>query len=139
MTVETKKITFKTKKEGGMVDLTSKVKDALKQTSIKDGTVTVFCPGSTGIVSTVEYEPGLQKDVPEALSRIAPDDIYYKHTETWHDDNGKSHVKATLVGPDVTVPIVDKQLTLGTWQQLVFIECDTRDRKRTLILQFIGE
>ena len=121
MKVESETIRLQTKADGGMNDLTKPIQDALSESGLVDGTVTVFCPGSTGAISTVEYEPGLLEDVPDALDRIAPKDLYYKHTETWHDDNGRGHVKATLVGPSLTIPFMEGQLTLGTWQQVVFI------------------
>ncbi|MGM0440790.1 MAG: secondary thiamine-phosphate synthase enzyme YjbQ [Chlamydiota bacterium] len=139
MTVKTGKIVINTRADGGMYDLTPMVAEELESCGLRDGTATIFCTGSTGAISTVEYEPGLQKDVPAALERIAPKDIEYAHHQTWHDDNGRSHVKATIVGPSLTIPFVKGALTLGTWQQIVFIECDTRDRQREFILQFIGE
>lgn len=139
MAVETRTIELKTKADGGMHDLTDDTRKALADTGLEDGTVTLFCPGSTGTISTVEYEPGLIQDVPAALSRIAPPGIEYRHHETWHDDNGRGHVKATIMGPGITVPFIEGSLSLGTWQQIVFIECDTRDRNRRIILQFIGE
>jgi len=139
MAVVTRQINIKTKRENDMVDLTPQVAKELSDTKISDGIVTIFCMGSTGVISTVEFEPGLQNDVPEALERIAPKDLYYKHHETWHDDNGRGHVKATLVGPGITVPFVKGRLTLGAWQQICFIECDTRARSRDIVLQFIGE
>lgn len=137
--VQTKHLKINTKADGDIIDITHLIEDQLYNTGLTNGIVTAFCAGSTAIISTMEYEPGLQQDITLALERLAPTDLYYKHHETWHDDNGKSHVKSTMVGPSFTVPFVDKKLTLGTWQQVVFIECDTRSRKREIILQFIGE
>lgn len=122
-----------------MVDITGDVAEAVAETKLKAGTVTVFVPGSTGAVSTIEYEEGLMKDMPLALERIAPSKIPYEHNKTWGCDNGRSHVRATLIGPSLTVPFVDGRLTLGTWQQIVFLELDTRARDRTLVLQVVGE
>ncbi|MBD3388126.1 MAG: YjbQ family protein [Candidatus Altiarchaeales archaeon] len=139
MTVVTDHVKLRTDGEGSMVDVTPRVQECVSKSGISNGIVTVFCPGSTGALSTVEYEPGLMKDVPDALKRIAPDELYYAHHETWHDDNGRGHVKATLLGPDISIPFTDGALTLGTWQQICFIECDTRGRDRELVVQIIGE
>ena len=139
MTVYSKSFKLKTKADGGMADVTQHVAGIVAASGIKDGIAVVFCPGSTGAVSTVEFEPGLQKDIPSALERIAPSDIPYEHHKTWGCDNGRSHVRATLIGPSLTVPVKDKQMVLGTWQQIVFIELDTRSRDRELFVQVIGE
>jgi secondary thiamine-phosphate synthase enzyme len=139
MTVYSKDFRIKTRADGGMTDITEHAADIVSQSKLNSGIAVVFCPGSTGAISTVEFEPGLMKDIPEALERIAPSDIPYAHHNTWHDDNGRSHVKATLIGPSLTVPFVEKKLILGTWQQIVFIELDTQNRERTIIVQVIGE
>ncbi len=139
MAVITKQIKISSKSENDIIDITEQVADALSKSGISNGTVTVFVSGSTGAITTIEYEPGLVKDFPEMLSRISPDDINYFHEEMWHDGNGRSHVKASLVGPSLTVPFKDGQLLLGTWQQIVFLELDTRARTRNLVLQIIGE
>ncbi len=122
-----------------LLDITSHVSDAVAEGEISSGIVTIFVPGSTGAVSTVEYEPGLLKDIPRALERIAPSKADYEHHKTWGDDNGKSHVRATLIGQSLVVPFRDKQLMLGRWQQIVFMNLDTSPRERTIILQIIGE
>jgi secondary thiamine-phosphate synthase enzyme len=101
--------------------------------------LTVFVPGSTGGVITLEYEPGLVSDLKEAFERWAPKDIKYKHEQAWRDDNGHSHVRASLIGPSLSVPFKDRRLSLGTWQQIVFVDFDSRPRKRVLILQIMGE
>ncbi len=139
MAVITKQIKISSKSENDIIDITEQVADAISESGISNGTITVFVSGSTGAITTIEYEPGLVKDFPEMLSRISPDDINYEHEQRWHDGNGRSHVKASLVGPSLTVPFKDGQLLLGTWQQIVFLELDTRARARTLVLQIIGE
>ncbi|GFN41648.1 MAG: conserved hypothetical protein [Marine Group I thaumarchaeote] len=139
MAVITKQIKISSKSENDIIDITEQVADAISESGILNGTITVFVSGSTGAITTIEYEPGLVKDFPEMLSRVAPDDINYEHEQRWHDGNGRSHVKASLVGPSLTVPFKDGQLLLGTWQQIVFLELDTRARTRTLVLQIIGE
>ena len=139
MTVETKIIKIQSKKENDMIDLTDKISKVISNTKICSGIVTIFVQGSTGSIITIEYEPGLIKDFPNMLSRIAPTDINYGHEEMWHDGNGHSHVKASLVGPSLTVPFNDNKLCLGTWQQIVFVELDTRNRNRDILLQIIGE
>ncbi len=139
MVVITKQIKISSKSENDIIDITEQVADAISKSGISNGTITVFVSGSTGAITTIEYEPGLVKDFPEMLSRVAPDDINYEHEQRWHDGNGRSHVKASLVGPSLTIPFKDGQLLLGEWQQIVFLELDTRARTRTLVLQIIGE
>jgi secondary thiamine-phosphate synthase enzyme len=99
--------------------------------------VTVFCQGSTGGVTTIEYEPGLKHDIRAFLETLLPYDRDYEHHKTWNDDNGSAHLRSALIGPSLTVPFVRKELSLGTWQQIVFLDFDTRPRKRTLILQVV--
>ncbi len=139
MTVSTKSIKINSKGENDIIDLTQKTLDFVKQSGISKGIITIFVSGSTGSVTTIEFEPGLIKDFPDMLSRIAPTDLDYGHEKMWHDGNGHSHVKASLMGPSLTVPFVDGELCLGTWQQIVFVELDTRERTRNLVLQIIGE
>lgn len=139
MVVQTKKINVKTKGELHIMNITEEVQSALKESNLNDGIATIFVSGSTAALTTIEYEPGLLEDFPNMLERVAPKDIEYAHEERWHDGNGHSHVRASLVGPSLTVPFNDKQLTLGTWQQIVLIELDIRSRSRNLILQLIGE
>jgi len=125
---------------GEIKDITRLVSDALRETGLSDGTVTVFVPGATGAVSTIEYEPGLvEEDLPRALERIAPKDESYVHDAAWHDGNGYSHVRAAMLGPSLTIPFTAKHLTLGTWQQVIFLNLDNRPRDREIILQFIGK
>ncbi len=139
MTIITKSIKIQSKGESDIIDLNDMVSEKITESGISNGIVTVFVAGSTGALTTIEYEPGLLKDFPDMLSRIAPNEINYEHEERWHDGNGRSHVKASLVGPSLTIPFKDGSLLLGTWQQIVFIELDTRGRSRNLILQIIGE
>jgi len=139
MTVSTYSIKIHSKGENNMVDLTQQTSDFVKKSDISKGIITIFVSGSTGSITTIEFEPGLIKDFPEMLSRIAPRDLDYGHEQMWHDGNGHSHVKASLVGPSLTVPFIDGKLCLGRWQQIVFVEMDTRTRNRDLILQIIGE
>ena len=139
MAVITKSIKIQSKGENDIIDLTDKISVKIKDSEISSGIVTVFVTGSTGALTTIEYEPGLLKDFPEMLSRIAPNKIDYEHEKMWHDGNGRSHVKASLVGPSLTIPFSNGDLLLGTWQQIVLIELDTRSRNRNLIVQIIGE
>lgn len=139
MGVYHEEITIKTHGENDIVDITDKVQQVVHQSHIRDGIACVFVSGSTGAITTLEYEPGLLKDLPRALEKIAPKGIYYEHHETWHDDNGHSHVRASILGPSLTVPLQDGVLVHGTWQQIAFIELDTRARTRKIIVQIIGE
>ncbi|MCF7876195.1 secondary thiamine-phosphate synthase enzyme YjbQ [Candidatus Bipolaricaulota bacterium] len=122
-----------------MKDITKDVDEVIRVSELSDGSANVFIPGATGSISTVEFEPGLQEDVPNALERMAPPDIPYKHHETWNDGNGRSHVRATIMGPGMIVPFVEKELQLGRWQNIIAINHDTRERKREIIIQLIGE
>jgi len=138
MTVFTKNTLIKSKSENDIIEITDEVTKTVKESKIQNGAVVVFVVGSTAAITTIEYEPGLQKDFPEMLSRLAPKDIEYAHDNTWHDGNGHSHVRASLIGPGITIPFVEGHLTLGTWQQIVLIEMDTRPRERKIIIQVIG-
>ncbi|MDP3781152.1 MAG: secondary thiamine-phosphate synthase enzyme YjbQ [Nitrosopumilaceae archaeon] len=139
MAVTTKTITIKSKGENDIIDITPQVAEIVQESKIRNGNVTLFVSGSTASITTVEYEPGLVKDFPKMLARIAPQDIEYDHEKMWHDGNGHSHVKASLLGPSLTIPFKDNQLLLGTWQQIVFVELDTRSRERNLVVQILGE
>lgn len=139
MTVLTEHISVKTKGEVDIIDLTDKIEGAVENSGLSKGIVTIFVPGSTGALTTIEYEPGLLQDFPAALERIAGRDISYEHETRWHDGNGHSHVRASLLGPSLTVPFNDAKLILGTWQQIVFVELDVRSRARNLVVQIIGE
>ncbi len=139
MSVITRTITVSSNGEDDMIDITRQIEEAIKATMLRDGIVAIFVSGSTAAVTTIEYEPGLKKDFPKMLARIAPSEIKYEHDNTWHDGNGHSHVRASLIGPSLTVPFKNKGLMLGTWQQIVMLEMDTRPRDRKIVLQIIGE
>jgi secondary thiamine-phosphate synthase enzyme len=138
--VKTQEIRIKTRGNCDVINITEQVGSAVLDSDITAGTVTVFNVGSTAGITTTEYEPGLVNyDIARAFEKIAPKNDRYEHEETWHDDNGHSHVRATLLGPSLTIPIVDGRLVLGTWQQIILVEFDTRARTRTIICQIIGE
>ena len=139
LTVVTKQLSLSTEGEGDIIDLTGMVSEAVHKSGVKNGMVTVFVSGATGALTTIEYEPGLLQDFPNILERVAPKGLMYEHEKRWHDGNGHSHVRASLIGPSLTVPFVKGELTLGTWQQIVFLELDVRNRSRKLILQIMGE
>lgn len=123
-----------------LVDITERVQQAVGQSGLANGIVTVFNIGSTGGVTTIEYEPGLVRhDMKAAFEKLAPADGVYEHEKTWHDDNGHAHVRASLLGASLTVPFCQGVLTLGTWQQITLIDFDTRPRKRKVVCQVIGE
>jgi len=139
MGVYSDQINIKTDGEVDIIDITGEIQNSIDKSKLKDGIICIFVPGSTGTLTTIEYEPGLKKDLPQALEKIAPKGIYYNHHETWHDDNGHSHVRASLMGPSITVPFRNKKLIHGTWQQIVFVELDTSPRNREIIIQIVGE
>ena len=139
LTVVTKQLSLNTRGEGDIIDLTGMVSKAVSESGVENGVVTVFVPGATGALTTIEYEPGLLMDFPNMLERVAPKSMLYEHEKRWHDGNGHSHVRASLIGPSLTVPIVKGELTLGTWQQIVFLELDVRNRSRNITLQIMGE
>jgi secondary thiamine-phosphate synthase enzyme len=132
-------ISVSTKGETDIINITDDVSKIVEKTEIKRGICCVFVSGATGAITTIEYEPGLLQDLPKALERLFPKNIEYKHHETWHDGNGHSHVRAAIMGPSLTVPIKNGNLTLGTWQQIVFVELDVRKRKREIIVQIVGD
>ena len=139
MSVVTQSISLQTQGRGDTVDVTNDLAGCVQSSGLTSGTVTVFCPGSTGGVTTIEFEPGVVHDLKQVFNEIAPPDRDYRHHLTWGDDNGNSHVRAGLLGPSLTIPFVDQTLTLGTWQQVVFIDFDTRPRSRSLVVQLMGE
>lgn len=120
-------------------DITGDVLKQVKAAGVKDGLVTVFVPGSTASVTTIEFEPNLVKDLKEQAERWAPSDHRYHHDNTWGDDNGFSHVRSSLMGPSLSVPLKGGKLTLGAWQQIVLVDFDNRARDRTIVVQVIGE
>jgi secondary thiamine-phosphate synthase enzyme len=138
--VKTETIEVKTKGNCDVVNITEQVSEVVAQSDMREGTVTVFNVGSTAGITTTEYEPGLVNyDIETSFEKIAPEHARYEHEETWHDDNGHAHVRASLLGPSLSVPVVDGRLTLGTWQQIILVDFDTRPRTRTVICQVVGE
>lgn len=125
--------------QGDAQDVTAAVAKAVHDSGLTTGVATVFVAGSTAGVTTIEFEPGVVADVDSALERLAPRDGEYRHHLRWGDDNGSSHVRAALVGPSIAVPFASRRLLLGTWQQIVLLELDTRPRRRDVIIQVIGE
>ena len=132
-------ISLNTKGHGDMKDITEQVAAAVKSSGIKTGIANVFNIGSTAAVGTIEFEPGLQKDMPAILDKLIPPSRNYGHEQTWHDGNGHSHLQATLPGLSLTVPIADGKLVLGTWQQIFHLECDVRGRQRTVLVTVVGD
>jgi secondary thiamine-phosphate synthase enzyme len=126
------------KGKNDIIDITNNVEKILLESKLKNGIITLFVVGSTAAITTIEYEPGLQQDFPNMLEKIAPKGIEYQHDNTWHDGNGHSHLKASLIGPSLTIPFINGQTSLGTWQQIVFVEMDTRSRERKIVVQIIG-
>jgi secondary thiamine-phosphate synthase enzyme len=137
--VVTRELQLRTKGGYDVQDITDHVMRAVQESKLTAGTVTVFCSGSTGGLTTLEYESGVVQDLKQVLDEITPPDRDYRHHARWGDDNGHSHLRAALIGPSLTVPFVDGRLTLGTWQQIVFCDFDTRPRARSLIVQIMGE
>lgn len=132
-------ITLTTRGFNDAHDLTAEVVEFVKSSKIANGIITVFVPGSTAGITTIEYEDGAIADLKRAIERIAPRDIHYDHDARWGDGNGFAHVRAALLGPSVAIPIINKQLALGTWQQIVLVDCDNRPRHREVLLQAVGE
>jgi len=137
--VKTERIKLETKGRDHVINITGEVEQAVSASKIKDGIVTVFVYGSTASVSTVEYEPGLIKDIKRIDEKLIPSDVTYAHDETWGDANGYAHLRATIIGPSITVPIEKGSMTLGTWQQIIVIDHDNRPRSREIIVQVMGE
>jgi len=122
-----------------MQDLTDDVVRIVSASGIRTGLVNVFNTGSTAAIGTIEFEPGLQRDLPEVLDRLLPPSNDYGHEQRWHDGNGHSHLQATLLGPSATIPVTNGRPALGAWQQVVLLECDIRPRNRTVVITVIGE
>jgi len=135
MPVITEFISVATQGNRDVIDLTSQVKSLILQHSVENAVVSVFSPGSTAAITTIEYEPGLKKDIDHYLNKLIPYDEHYYHHETWHDDNGSSHIQAAIIGPSETIPLIDGSLYMGKWQQIVLIDCDTRARTRKIVIQ----
>lgn len=135
----TKQIEIKTRGHTDIIDITSLAEQKLAETDLSTGTLTVFVIGSTAGITTIEYEPGLVKDLKNAFERIAPLKSNYEHNLRWGDGNGYAHIRASLLKASLTIPFTDKRLILGTWQQIVFVDFDNRPRQRKIALQFMGE
>ena len=139
MAIITKKIKLSTKGDTDIINITTEIASIVLNSGLRNGSVTVFVPGSTGGITTLEYEPGLVEDLKISFEKIAPKKGEYQHNIRWKDGNGYSHVRASFLGPGITVPFVDNQMQLGRWQQIVFIDFDNRPRDREIIIQIIGE
>jgi len=138
MQVRTERIRVNSKGDTDIIDLTPRLRQIVERSPLTDGQVTVFVPGSTAGVSVVEYEPGLLQDIPEVMEDLIPSSRSYHHDLTWHDGNGHAHLRATLIGPSLTIPFEKKNLTLGTWQQVILLDFDNRPRDRQIVVQLIG-
>jgi len=139
MTIKTESIQLQTRGNADVHDITNQVARAVQNTGLQDGTVTIFCPSSTSALTTLEYESGCISDLRRLFDEIANPDRHYAHNARWGDGNGHSHVRAALLGPSLTVPFVNGRLTLGTWQQIIYVDFDNRSRRRDLVAQVIGE
>jgi secondary thiamine-phosphate synthase enzyme len=138
MSVLIKRLTLETRGFNHAIDVTGALQQAVKESGVTEGLVTVFVPGSTAGVTTIEYESGALRDLSDALERAAPADARYEHNRRWGDGNGFSHVRAALLGPSVSVPFSKGRLLLGTWQQVVVVDCDNRPRSRQVVIQVLG-
>ncbi|MCK4547039.1 MAG: secondary thiamine-phosphate synthase enzyme YjbQ [Candidatus Eisenbacteria sp.] len=139
MTVITRRLTRKTRGHSQMLDITTDVAGIVELSGMDAGMVTVFIPGATGGVTTIEYESGLVSDMERAFETLAPENIPYAHNERWGDGNGHSHVRAAMLGPSLSVPFSGGQMILGTWQQIVVVDFDNRPRRREIVVQLMGE
>ncbi len=139
MSVLTDRVSVKTRGDSQILDLTDDVQALVTRHGFREGQALVFVPGSTAGLTTIEYEAGLLKDLPAAFERLAPREMLYHHEQAYHDGNGHSHVRASLLGPSVTVPFVDGKLLTGTWQQIVLVDFDNRPRRREIVVQLSGE
>jgi secondary thiamine-phosphate synthase enzyme len=137
--VITETIELETRGHADMLDITGQVAAKLRDSGIASGVVTIFCPGSTSALTTIEYESGALSDLKRVFDEVVPPDREYAHNRRWGDGNGHSHVRAALLGPSLTVPVVDGELALGTWQQITYCDFDNRPRSRRLIVQILGE
>ena len=131
-------LTFQTKGHTDIIDLTADVENFIRERDLMDGIMLVFVNGSTAAVSTIEYEPGLLKDIPEILEKLIPSGKTYHHDATWHDGNGYAHLRSTIIGTSETLPVINGQLLRGTWQQIILLDFDNRPRQRTVQLTFTG-
>ena len=139
MAVRTTSISLRTQGNADIRDITNQIASAVSKSGLTAGTATIFCPSSTSALTTIEYENGALSDLRRLFDEIIPSDRAYAHNERWHDGNGHSHIRAALLGPSLTIPFVDSRLTLGTWQQVIYVDFDVHPRQRELIVQLIGE
>ncbi len=139
MMVENKELSLQTEGSCDITDITPLVKRNVETSGINNGTITLFVPGSTAGLTTIEYETGLLRDFQDMWNRIIPQNIPYEHNKAWGDGNGHSHMRASMLGPSLTIPFINKKLSLGTWQQIVFVDFDNRPRARRIVLQIMGE
>jgi secondary thiamine-phosphate synthase enzyme len=138
MTVYQEQFSLETRGHGHMIDITEQVAGVVERSQVTTGAAQVFCVGSTAAVGTIEFEPGLERDFPEMLDRLIPPSRDYGHEQAWHDGNGHSHLQATLMGPSLSLPVTDGKPLLGTWQQIMHLECDVRPRRRTVNVTVMG-
>jgi secondary thiamine-phosphate synthase enzyme len=131
--IKTKKIAIRSKGFTDIINITAQLEEFVSETGMEEGQVSVFIKGSTGAITCIEYEPNLVKDFKNSMERIAPSDISYEHGKTWNDDNGHSHIRATVVGCSEVIPVSEGRLMLGTWQQVIVVDFDTRPRERTVV------
>lgn len=137
--IVSKRIQFQTEGHGQILDITDRVSATLRGSGLRSGLVTLFTPSSTSALTTTEYESGTIYDIQQLFDRIAPPDLEYRHNQRWGDGNGHAHARHALLGPSLTIPVIEGQMTLGTWQQIIFVDFDNRPRSRTLVLQMMGE
>lgn len=139
MAAEAHQIVVKTGAGTDIIDITPEMMREVSRSAIRNGILALFIPGSTAALTTIEFESGAISDLKQAIERMAPEDLYYEHNERWKDGNGYSHVRSALLGPSLQIPIIDGQMTLGTWQQIVLLDFDNRPRERRIIAQLLGE
>jgi secondary thiamine-phosphate synthase enzyme len=139
MSVQNQQIFVQSTGRTDIIDLTEQVSGVLRDSFVQNGAVTMFIPGSTAALTTIEFESGVVNDLKKAINGIAPEDMYYEHNERWGDGNGYSHVRAALIGPSLYIPVVEGKMTLGTWQQIVLLDFDNRPRERRIVIQISGE
>ena len=134
-----KTYSIKTQGHDQIIDITDRVIRFVEESGVQSGQVTIFTPGAIASVTTIEYEPGLLQDIPALLDELIPIKKNWAHNQTWGDGNGGSHIRATLIGPSMSVPVIDGEMTLGTWQQIIVIDHDVKSRNRQIVLQIIGQ
>jgi secondary thiamine-phosphate synthase enzyme len=139
MAVKTGSISLNTRGNSDVQDITGQLVRLVEQSDLHSGTLTVFCPSSTSGLTTIEFEPGALADLKRMFEELVPSNREYAHNATWDDGNGHSHMRASLLGPSLTIPFVEKTLTLGTWQQVIYVDFDIRPRRRELVVQMVGE